>query len=370
MALIEAESFVNTMGVNAILLSEFTDVRDACLWPVVAELEDDGIPASTDIQALYAKNGKVYSEYMGDNTVRASFLNSKLLEWTGFTAKDFKSYGDKDPVYLASADYYSAQFGGVIFSKATIVKVETDSRNGLYYIYYTPSEIMGNEWYIEYNSELSSASLMLLCADWIDGHFVIVSNQAIWSSYGSGNSAVIFKTRVENGLKAPGLRGLLRDDFQEDYFFNGNLPRVFSADIFAFVATYQGSGLDVEYDYPKVYAENGLSYFDDTGVTGVPGEVIRNDILRYTGVDIETFMNNPQVGRKPNYLATVDVYSAQFGGMEGGMPANVEVEWVDNVYHVTYVDAFDATHRNEAYLKLNWDGSYQIMANKIIKGMG
>ena len=362
----EAEKFINSEGVNGILFTEFTDVKDANLWQVVAQLNDPAEPS--DLEALYAKNGKLYSEYTGARAVRVSYLDSYLKTWTGYVSRAFKDYGEFGPIYLATADMYSVQFGGVEFNPAKVIKTETDPRNGYIYVYYTADGRMSDHWLIKYNSELSSVNLMLLCLDWIDGHFVILSNQAVWSTW-SEKTSRIFNERLTQGLSAPGLNGLLRDNFQEDYFFNGNYSRVFSANIYDFVCTYLRSNYEVDYDYPTLYAEYGITYNPDTGVVGVPGDVIRKDILRYTGYDIDTFMNNPQIQFKPHYLAKVDVYSVQFGDVRGVYLSDVSVEWVDNVYHVTFVDRF-TNERGESYLRLNWDGSYQILANRIIKGMG
>ena len=75
------------------------------------------------------------------------------------------------------------QFGGVEYNPAKVLKTETDQRNGYIYVYYTADGRMSDSWMLKFNSELFDVDLMLLCLDWIDGHFVILSNQAVWTSW-------------------------------------------------------------------------------------------------------------------------------------------------------------------------------------------
>ncbi|MBP5173757.1 MAG: hypothetical protein ILP01_02300 [Clostridia bacterium] len=359
----EAQKFINTDGVNGLLFSEFTDVKDANLWQVVAQLSDPSAPSGAELQDLYAKNGKQYSEYTGSRAVRASFLDSNLRTWTGFVSAGFKKYDELGPIYLATADVYSVQFGGVEFNPAKVVRTETDSRNGYIYVYYTADGTMSDNWIIKYNSDLHSASLMLLCVDWIDGHFVIVSNQAVWSSELSGGQVSVINERVKAGFNAAGFNGLLGSSFQEGYFFNRDLGKACTGDIWNVVATYQGEDLDL--DFEKVYAENGVVYSDDIGCVAVDAKVLEDDLLRYTGYTVDDFMKNSQAGRLPDYLKTVNAYSVQSGGVVRVYFSSFKAEWVDDVYHVVFTDEWDPGTKHEAYCKLNWDGSYRLMANLV-----
>ena len=361
---------LNTPGANGLLFSEFLTATDACLWQVVAQYNDNS-SYTGDMAKLYAENGYTYSEYTGERHISAAALRAAVAKWTSFDLSDFVSYGDRDPYYLKTADLYSVQFGGVETCGVNIISVDYIERLDYYRVIYESDKVFSETWPLKFNSPIKQPSQMLCGIKWYDGRFVIVSNQALWvSDNSSGESVLEFRERLGNALKVRGFNGLLRSIFHDGLVtgqFDSEIP-VCRADLWEVVSQFQDPSVNPEI-LPALYAENGLKYDPDTGVNYITGFNLDDLLIRWTGLTAKEFMET--TSKKPDYLATKDIYCAQRGDVPF-MPIEVDtIEYLNFcLYRIKFKGDGERSAKHTAFIELQPDGTYYIHGHTYSQGVG
>ncbi|MCQ2427888.1 MAG: hypothetical protein MJ137_05745 [Clostridia bacterium] len=337
----------NTPGFNGLLFTDFTDINDANIWQVVAQIQDGSFTGN--IKEEYIQHGFDYFDDTGCNVVSAKVLKESLMLWTNNgDPSSFKG----DPTYFLVTDIYAVQFGGVEINPVKILGVRYDKADDLYYVRYTANGLVSDHWFTKYGNYIGVADEMQAALRLMDGRFVLVSNQVLWSESDKTVFPDYIKALTQKNLMAKGFNGILHSIFTAD--------KITTLSMWDVVSQYDDA---YEGDIAAAYKAAGLEYSADIGTKLVFAQHLADDIYGFTGWDLSDHLAN--TSKQPDVLGAVGLFAAQRGDVYHFLVKIHEITYKDGVYSIIITNGEDLESARCAEVTLRWDGSFRIISNTV-----
>jgi len=346
------EKLFNTQGFNGLLWTTYTNVQNANLWQVVAQIQDNW---TGNIKEEVIQHGFDYNDQTGCNVVTATVLKNDLKLWTDIEDPNvFKTY-ENAPTYLLGTDVWYVQFGGVEFNPVKIIAAEYDKVDDVVYVRYTANGLMSDMWLIKDGDYSGDATEMLASLKWVGDHFIIISNQILWDNTDNHLFWVYASERTEKNMNTAGFNGILWSVFTED--------KITTLDMWEIVSQFGDSYTG---DIKAAFAAAGVTYDESTGLRLISEAKLAELMPLFTGHTLEEHLLG--TSRTPIILKDQGLLAVQRGDVAQFMFGQTYMEFINGRYYIAYDYKGDAGMPKEAVVMLRYDGSYRIISNTYYQG--